>query len=142
MKKIIVTIVLVVLVGCNQSANDPKENNDSTENNNNEEVKSDVSVSFSEVEVIARDKSLSVTGEVQTNADEFYYTLEQGDKVIIEETAIEVDDSDSEWEAFEINDDSLEIDEENEETPFLKFYVKDQDRIINPNYVPIDLLFY
>jgi|SRR5690625_4488173 len=142
MKKIIVTIVLVVLVGCNQSANDPKENNDSTENNNNEEVKSDVSVSFSEVEVIARDKSLSVTGEVQTNADEFYYTLEQGDKVIIEETAIEVDDSDSEWEAFEINDDSLEIDEENEEAPFLKFYVKDQDRIINPNYVPIDLLFY
>jgi len=142
MKKIIVTIVLVVLVGCNQSANDPKENNDSTENDNNKEVKSDVSISFSEVEVIARDKNLSVTGEVQTNADEFYYTLEQGDKVIIEETAIEVDDSDSEWEDFEINDNSLEIDEENEEAPFLKFYVKDQDRIINPNYVPIDLLFY
>src|SRR5699024_11014919 len=113
MKKIIVTIVLVVLVGCKQSENDTKENNDSTENNNNEEVKSDVSVSFSEVEVIARDKSLSVTGEVQTNADEFYYTLEQGDKVIIEETEIEVDDSDSEWDTLEYNDDLLDIDDIN-----------------------------
>lgn len=141
MKKICVVFLLTLIVGCSQS---PGENNGAGGNEeiNNEAFESDLSISFSEIEVIARDKSLFISGEAKTNANEFYYKLEQGDEVIIEETVMELDDSESEWQVFEINNDTLEVDEENEEAPYLTFYVKDEGHVVNPNYVPIDLLFY
>lgn len=143
MKKIITFIFLViVLAGCNHSTNLDNEGSGNDNLEDEENVKSNVSISFSEVEVIARDKSLYVSGEAKSNVDAFYYTLEQGDTVIIDETVVDLGDSDGEWRAFEIDNQSFEVEEESDESPYLKFYVKDNDTIINPNYVPIDLVFY
>lgn len=142
MKKTMLIFLLILTVGCSQSPNDNSVINNENDTNSDESFESDFFISFSEIEVVARNESLQVSGEAKTNADEFYYKLEQGDDVIIDETAFELEGSESEWEAFEINNDTLEIDEDNEEAPYLTFYVKDNGHIINPNYVPIDLLFY
>lgn len=138
MRYIFIVASLFLIIGCSNT-NEPEEIPDDT---TNAVEKSDVSVSFSEIEVIVENKTLYVTGDARTELNSFYYTVEQGSESIIEETEVELEEKTGEWRAFEIKTGLAGIDPDDDEVPIIKLYIKDGDRTINPNYVPIDLLFY
>lgn len=142
MKRILfILISLSLIVACsNGENNEVKQNVD--ENNAEEDVESDVSVKFAGIDVFIKRHNIEISGEVQTTEDHFYYKLDNDEKNIVEETKVEVDHVDGEWYSFELE---IDIEDEgltNEDVPFLTFYGKDGDQIINPNYVPVDLVYY
>lgn len=141
MKHIFILISLSLVVACSNSEN-PEVIQNEDENNAEEFVESDVSVKFAGIDIVYKRDAIHITGDVQTTEDHFYYTLDNDGEVIVEETEIEVDDSVEGWSSFtfeiDIGDEGLT----NEDVPFLTFYGKDGEKIINPNYVPVDLMFY
>jgi len=142
MKRILfILISLSLVVACSNGENNEVEQN--VDGNNVEEVAgSDVSVKFAGIDVFIKRHNIEISGEVQTTEDHFYYKLDHDEKSIIEETKVDVDQTDGEWYSFELE---IDIEDEgltNEDVPFLTFYGKDGDKIINPNYVPVDLVYY
>lgn len=141
MKGIFILIILSLIVACSNGENPELEQN--TDGNNAEEiVESDVLVKFAGIDIVYKRDAIHITGDVQTTEDHFYYTMDNDGKIIVEETMIEIDQSVGDWSTFTLE---INIEDEgltNEDVPFLTFYGKDGDRIINPNYVPVDLMFY
>lgn len=136
MKKLLfVTLcTLIVIVGCNSKE---KLESDQTPTDNANVAK--VSISFREVDVKVEDKIAYLKGEVNTTENQFFYTVEQGESRISDETSIELDAKRKEWEEFNME---IPLSEENlksEEVPIIKLYVKANDNIINPNYIPIEI---
>lgn len=142
MKRILFILIgLSLIVACSTSDNNEVEQN--VDETNAEEVSgSDVSVKFAGIDVFIKRHNIEISGEVQTTEDHFYYKLDHDGKSLVEETKVDVDEVDGEWYTFELE---IDIEDEgltNEDVPFLTFYGKDGDEIINPNYVPVDLVYY
>lgn len=139
MRYLLIIVSFFVMVGCSSNdepaadPEDPVEKNDQTEESN-------VSISFSEVDVRIQDKEVQVDGSARTDEDTFFYTLEQGDTVIVEETEVSLGEAEGDWKPFDFAETFENYDEDDKEVPVIRLYLKDGDEIINPNYVPIDLV--
>lgn len=131
-------LTLLIIVGCSSSL----ETEEVPEKTGSTTTKSDVFISFSEVNVLTTKTKLDVTGEAKTDETSFYYIIEQDEKVLVEETEVVLGESVGEWKSFELEDSILEVDQENEAVPIIKLYVKDGDKINNPHFVPIDIINY
>jgi len=141
MKRIFLFISLSLVVACSNNENSEVIQN--VDENTNEEVGvTDVSVKFSGIDIVYDRPVIQITGDVQTTEDRFYYTLVNEEEVIIEETLIEVDEPVEGWSAFSFEIDITDEELSDQDVPFLTFYGKDGEEIINPNYVPVDLRFY
>jgi len=140
-KRLLILISLSLVVACSNDENSEVINNVDT--NAFEEVEeSDVSMKFSGIDIVYKRPAIQITGDVQTTEDGFYYTLVNEEEVIIEETLIEVDDPVEGWSSFSFEIDIQDEELSDEDVPFLTFYGKDGEKVINPNYVPVDLRFY
>lgn len=141
MKRVLFIIIsLSLIVACSHGENNEVSQTEGNRTENN--VESDVSVKFAGIDVFIKRHTIQITGDVQTTEDHFYYKLDNDEEIIVEETKVEVEQEDGEWNSFEIE---IDIEDEgltNEDVPFLTFYGKDGDTIINPNYVPVDLVYY
>lgn len=146
MKQLFVFVSFVVLlVGCTSNTDQQQEVENEQNNASEEELvkESDQAIQFSEVNVIIQNQTLYVTGITKLTNDTFYYTVEQGGDTLIEETEVQIEDFMlGDWHDFEIKRDISMVDPESDETAYIKLYIKDGDREINPNYVPFDLLFF
>lgn len=125
MKKLLVVCfsIFAILTGCSEEEGD----------------QTDVSLSFGEIEVVEENLQVYVKGEVSSSEDTFYYTVEQGQEILIEEQSVVLDNNQQEWHAFELNITLKEEIMENDDVPFITFYAKDNSDIVNPHYVPIDI---
>lgn len=134
-----IVVVLLLLIACGNQ----NENNDGSNEENTVGKQSDLSISFNEPEVTYVDETLHVSGEAKTTEDVFYYTLVEDDSVLIEETEVHFEDADTnEWRSFEIKKALENISIEDGELPILKMYVKEDGKIVNPSFIPIDLVPY
>ncbi len=131
------------MVACsNSNGEDSKVEQNVNESNAGEIVESDVSVKFAGIDIVYKRPAIQIAGDVQTTEDHFYYKLDNDGQIIVEETKVEVGHLDGEWSTFEFEIDIEDKELTNQDVPFLTFYGKDGERIINPNYVPVDLRFY
>lgn len=134
---IVMVCGLLTLIACSQQ--NEKENDLTAE----APQKSDLSISFNEPDVTYVNETLHVNGEVKTTEDVFYYTLLKNDTILIEETEVDIGDKgNQEWRQFEIKKTLKNISNEDGELPILKMYVKDKGKIVNPSFIPIDLVPY
>lgn len=136
MKYFLMFVGLFLIVGCSSGENVEIDTND---DHTNEATQSDVTVKFAGIDIVYRRNAIHISGDVQTTEDYFYYILDNDGEVLIEETKIKVDDPGGEWSTFAFEVDIEDQDLTNEDVPFLTFYGKDGERMINPNYVPVDL---
>ena len=140
-KYLLVFASLFFIVGCNNSeVSEPEEKPEQTK----QEVveKSNVSISFSEVDVVINNNVIHITGEAKTTEDVFYYVLQQGDLILVEETEVKLDEIPDEWRVFESEGPIEETKIDEEENQIMKLYAKDKGRIINPSFIPIDVWAY
>lgn len=142
MKRFLILISLSLVVACSNGDENPEVIQNVGENNAEEVSNSDVSVKFAGIDIVYDRPAIQITGDVQTAEDHFYYTLVNDEEVIIEETIVGVDDPVGGWSTFSFEIDIKDEELTNEDVPFLTFYSKDGEKIINPNYVPVDLRFY
>lgn len=139
MRVLLIVMSLFLLSACNGG----NENEIEQQEESNDSVKSDLSISFNEPDVTYVNDMLIVKGEARTTEANFYYTLLDDETVLIEETEIEFKDKNvDEWRQFEIEGQLKEGVIEEGELPILKMYVKDNGKIVNPNFIPIDLSPY
>nr|WP_256521745.1 BsuPI-related putative proteinase inhibitor [Halobacillus sp. A5] len=110
-----------------------------------EEVREDIEAS-ADGEEIFRDLSLSgddgqytITGEAKVTGGEFFYTVEDGHNVLMNEKSAKVDDPEAEWSPFEL-DISISEDELPERgSLIMTMFDRDgEDQPINMNFVPLD----
>lgn len=137
MKYFFIVASLILFVGCSNDTEPEVEKEVA-----NEPVENLQPIRFGEIEVMTKNKIVYVTGVAETDADIFYFTLEQDGKVLIKETEAVLTNTEIEWKGFELE---LELEEEqftNEETPLLTFYGKSNGEIVNPHYIPVDLMTY
>lgn len=96
------------------------------------------SVAFRHIDVVVEEDQVQITGEMNSWDGNFYYHVLQGEEKVIEEQKVSTDHIDF-WSSFTIDVSKDEINE-SEEIPHLVLYGKDeQEKQINPNYIPIDL---
>lgn len=102
---------------------------------------SDENVYFSlrAVEVVEDNLQVDVKGEVRSSEDTIYYKVEQGTEIILEEQAISLGTNREEWSAFEFEITLNDVQVNNEDVPFITFYTKANNQVVNPNYVPIEI---
>lgn len=108
-----------------------------TEENSGEETETAPSLVFRQLDVQVENGSFTLTGEVNAEEGLFYYKIERGKDVLLEETTYELETK-GEWESFEITG---EIEDPGEsDPPILILYGKSSDGdVYYPNYVPIDI---
>jgi len=135
MRYLLMVAAAVVLVGCSGEDNEASEVDETAEQNVQE---SNTSVNFRNLDMTVEDDNFHLVGEVTTSENIFYYTIEQGDEVLQEETAVELEQG--EWIDFEIDGSLPEDADDHSEPPIILLYGKDGNgETVNPNYVPIDL---
>ncbi len=116
------------------------------ENTEEESAPADVSSSdpqygdvFREMTMSGEDGKYSVAGEANVNNGEFFYTIDDGHNIFVEDKAVKVDDPEKEWSPF-----SLEIEVDPAELPesgalVMTIYEKDKNgQPIHMNYVPLE----
>ncbi|MFD1850047.1 hypothetical protein [Oceanobacillus bengalensis] len=82
---------------------------------------------------------VDLNAEVNTTESEIYYTIEQGEELLHEETSIAIDEVSS-WFPIDINYELAEAQISAEEPPIITVYVKDESgERTNPNYIPVDV---
>ena len=140
MGKYIVTILAaILLMGCG-SDQEPDHQDEQTETGETEER---ASVSFKDIDVKVEGDHMYLTGDAKTSEDEIFYELTQGEDVLKEETSINLEEGHLNWSSFEIKTKLPKDVAANEETPIVMLYVKgNNDKVVNPNYVPVDVLNY
>lgn len=138
MKYFLVIMSFFVVVGCSGD----KTPESSPETNDEEHVESDASISFGILDVVTKDDVVHVDGEAKTTEDSFYYILEDEDSLVVEETEVVLNDEEGDWRTFSFEVSIKDKGLTDENTPFLTLYVKDGETIVNPNYIPIDLMIY
>lgn len=138
MRWLLLLASLLFIFGCS-----PAEEVEESEANSEEEREENI-VWFGEVDIKVLHHEVVVKGLARSKYDEFYYVLEKGEEILIEET--EADFLDTEevegWREFELE---IEIDKpelEDGETPYLTLYGKEDGEIKNKHFVPIDILQY
>lgn len=139
MRYLLMIVSLFIIVGCSQ---DQEPENNLNSNLENEHVASDKNISFGILDVITQDGKIEVTGEARSTEDSFYYILEYGEELIKEEVEIDLNDEDEDWRTFSFEIDIKDEGLTDEEVPLLTLYVKDDGEVINPNYIPVDLMIY
>ncbi|WP_173916971.1 BsuPI-related putative proteinase inhibitor [Halobacillus sp. Marseille-Q1614] len=94
---------------------------------------------FREMTMSGENGQYSVSGEANVNKGEFYYTIDDGHNIFVEDEPVKVDDPQAEWSPF-----SLEIELNPDKLPdsgalVMTIYEKDENgEPVNMNYVPLE----
>jgi maltose-binding protein MalE len=130
MKKMIIILGLLVILSACGSTESEKESSSS-------HTASDVYAKFQNIDIQIDGEQAHIVGDANASGNEFFYLVEQGEKILKSEEAVQVD---GEWDDFEIKVDIMKEMEEAEDVVIVKMYTKEEDgSIINPNYIPLDL---
>lgn len=127
-------ITVVLLAGCGSQQEQV---------NNPEQVETDdqASVVFRNIDVKVDDDQIHLIGEAKTSEDEIYYDLTQGEEVLEKETAITLDEGHLSWSGFEMEIPLPEGASDKTDPPIFMLYVKGHnEKAINPNYIPVDIV--
>lgn len=129
LKKVFIIVGLLLLAACGNEKGEPKEQVS--------EVDTDVFANFRNVDIQVERNQAIITGEVNASNNEFYYKAEQGVKSVKKEERVSVD---GQWGAFELVVGITEEITSSDEVVIVTMYTKTEDgKIINPNYIPLDL---
>ncbi|MFD1335678.1 hypothetical protein ACFQ4N_08975 [Oceanobacillus iheyensis] len=97
------------------------------------------SVQFREIDVNLESEQFHIIGEVSSSGGLFYYHVELDGEIIQEETFEEVENSNSEWNRFQIVETLPNDVLEGNSPPVMVLYGKNESgEPINENYIPID----
>ncbi len=108
--------------------------------NDNQAAENNTSVVFQNIDVVTEGNEFVLTGEVMATEGEFFYVIEQGEEKISAEKRIPIDQDTGDWEDFEIKEKLSDAVIESNDPPIIMLYGKNNDDgIVNPNYIPVDL---
>lgn len=108
--------------------------------NDNQAAENNTSVVFQNIDVVSEGNEFVLTGEVIATEGEFFYVIEQGEEQISAEKRILIDQETGDWEGFEIKEKLSDAVIESNDPPIIMLYGKNNDDgIVNPNYIPVDL---
>lgn len=133
MRYIISGLVLLMLVGCGSGEDSASE----TEEGQEEE---EASLQLRNIEVTVEDGQVQLTAQASAEDGEIYYTLEQGEKVLIEETSLTLGEGHYGWSDLDLELELPENAGESGEAPIIKVYGKNEvGEQVNPNYIPVEM---
>ncbi|TRM11891.1 hypothetical protein FH966_09450 [Lentibacillus cibarius] len=95
---------------------------------------------FRKMDVTVNENTVLLTGEAQTAAQKIYFTLEQGDTTLVEETSIKLQKNSQGWSEFNIDMEINKKVKNAEEVPIIILYGKTENgKMVNKNHIPVDL---
>ncbi|MBP1947270.1 hypothetical protein [Virgibacillus litoralis] len=150
MKKLIITLLCAfALVACSseegtdsESANENNEEETNSESNGEKssETEGSASVQFRNVEMNIQESTIRVSGEAKAMDNTFFYKFEQGDSVIVKETAVDLEKNDQGWGSFQLELELTQKVRDAQVMPVITLYDKKEDgTMVNKNYLPVDL---
>ncbi|SEQ43081.1 hypothetical protein SAMN05216232_2387 [Virgibacillus subterraneus] len=150
MKKFIITLLCAfALVACSseegtssESANENSEEENDSESNGEKsaETEGSAAVQFRNVEMNIQESTIRVSGEAKAMDNTFFYKFEQGDSVIVKETAVDLEKNDQGWGSFQLELELTQKVREAQVMPVITLYDKKEDgTMVNKNYLPVDL---
>lgn len=145
MKYFILIASAIILVGCSNDNGKETETPETEEADEMIDTEDKVMGNFRNVDIKVENKQAKIKGEAKTTDDVFYYQIKQGDSMLVEETEVTLDKTHLGWGEFDMELDLTDEMAEHEESPILELYVKgkgNDDTMINPNYIPIDMTLY
>ncbi|WP_106498042.1 lipoprotein [Lentibacillus sp. Marseille-P4043] len=140
-KYVFLFVATFLLAGCSgqdeqETKPEPKADNEVT--TTDEEA---VSVQFNNIDITTPDGKILVKGNATASNDVFYFTLKYGEEVVVDETKVKLDTDESGWGTFELEIEQPKDAETKEEIPLFTFYVKNEaGEMVNPNYIPVDVV--
>ena len=141
MRYLLIIISLFAIGGCSLTNDTGSNNNDET-TEQEEGVKENI-ISFGELDVSVGKTEIRIEGEAKAKYDQFYFTLEQDDEILLNETEVELgEDVTDEWREFEFKVDIGKEELNEEKSPFLMLYSKEDGEARNKHFVPVDLTEY
>ncbi|PAV29224.1 hypothetical protein CIL05_12570 [Virgibacillus profundi] len=130
MKYIILLLTAIMLIGCAESQ----------EPNTETETQESATVNFRNIDVQIEANQINLAGEANTEEDEIFYTVDHGEQMIVEETNIQLDEGTHGWSSFELEITLPEKSADKIEAPIVTLYGKNKaGKVMNPNYIPVDL---
>lgn len=146
MRYIVSFLLIFTIVGCSQPIEENSEEQTESEssvveNTESDDKESDVSARFNQLHFRLGVDDIKITGQAKSTNDEVFYRVEHGDKLLVEETRISLDNQDKDdWSELEFTFDLTDDMEESDEELFVVFYAKDEEGSeINPNYLSVNL---
>lgn len=92
------------------------------------------------LDVEAEGLEVTATGEASAVSNEFYYRVEEEGEIIIEETHMSLEETQNDWNEFEVTFDLTDKYSHKEAPPIIVLYGKNEEgEMVNPNYIPVDL---
>ncbi|HLQ72603.1 MAG TPA: hypothetical protein VK125_00090 [Bacillota bacterium] len=141
MRYMFIVFSLFLVVGCSFTAD---EESNAEEEEEVVDKRQENIVRFGEVDIKVLHEVVHVKGLARSKYDEFYYVLEMGEDILIDETKeefLDVEEVEG-WREFEFEIDILKTELEDGETPYITLYGKEDGEIMNKHFVPIDILQY
>ncbi|WP_100011444.1 hypothetical protein [Lentibacillus sediminis] len=132
MRYIIIALALLMLAGCDSGEDTASE----TEEGQEEEA----SLQLRNIEVTVENGHALLTAQANGDAEEIYYTLEQGEEVLIEETSLSLGEGHYGWSDVELELKLPENAGDSGEAPVITVYGKNEaGEQVNPNYIPVEM---
>ncbi|WP_156288843.1 hypothetical protein [Oceanobacillus salinisoli] len=129
MKYIILLLMSMILVGCN--------NEEAANGESNETEETSASIEIRNVDVQVEELQVILMAEAKTSSNEIFYRLEQGEELLQEERQMSFN-GEKEWNAFELEVTLPEEVSAEENPPIIVIYGKNENGdMINPNYIPV-----
>ncbi|MFC7062769.1 BsuPI-related putative proteinase inhibitor [Halobacillus seohaensis] len=94
---------------------------------------------FRELSISGEEGQYTISGEAKVRAGEFFYRVEDGHNVIIEEESVQVEDPDAEWSSFETQADIVSEDLPHKGALIITMYdTNAEGQEINMNYAQLE----
>src|SRR5690625_7835868 len=95
MRYLILIASAFILIGCSNDSGKQTETPETAETKDMTETKDQVAVSFRNVDIKIENERALIEGEAKSTNDTFYYQIKQGDSVLVEETEVTWDETNS-----------------------------------------------
>lgn len=138
MKQLVIMLLCTfILVACSNEEDTNKEPN----NDDSQQSEESASVEFRNIDVKIGKNTIQVNGEAKATDETIYFKFEQGETVLANETAINLEKNEKGWGSFNIEVELSPKVSKTKKIPLITLYDKNKDgKVINQNYIPINLV--
>src|SRR5699024_11460890 len=106
---------------------------------NHSETEDQTAASFRGIDALVKGGVIHLSGQAKVTDDEFFYMVQYGDKSIVEESQVTLDETDDGWGEFHVEESIKGVERKDDEEPIAILYAKNEEgKKVNGNQIQIN----